>query len=210
MKRGLLKLDSGSDAVIRYNHGIGSQGSGAKGGIRVSKEGYRYRVIPMDDHQSAPMKPSHPLNNAQMRIGKPDQQSLGDFAAQFDALKKTANKMAKGRIPDGFKGRAWVANSDPLNKQYANIKFGDGSSERVNLGRNFNQHHEGLSNFRAPKENGGKGSRSAYVTFRVVSEKQADKWWNPGFAGVHALDDVQKWTEDTFANMVDAIFSNAG
>ena len=54
--------------------------------------------------------------------------------------------------------------------------------------------------------------KSAYMTFRIVSEnpKFGSKWWNPGFKGVHIMEDVQRWTEEAFSRMVEEIFSKIG
>ena len=206
MKPGLLGLNSGTN----------------KPGVKTSKKGYKYRVIPFDQSGGAAKKDS-PLHNTIMQkdrspdalLGDPGrtgkETKMGDFATQFNALKKRANDIAKHVLPQDFKGRAWTIEKDNFNSQKANVRFGNGQTMKMNMGQKIHENLFGLTNVRAPKEHGGKGVRSAYMTFRVVSENpaQAGKWWHPGFQGVHIIPDVQKWTEETFATIAEAIFRKA-
>lgn len=211
LKPGLLGLNSG----------------GTKKGVKISKKGYKYRVIPFTP-EGAPAKASHPQHNSIMQHDRTPDSAMGDpgrgpgssnpsqatkqgdFSSQFNALKKSGNKVAAG-LPTNFRGRAWSVEAHPTDSKMANIRTSNGNVKSVNMGRDVHPNLIGMSNMRAPADTGGSKVRSAYVTFRVVSENpsQAGKWWNPGYVGAHIMPDVQRWTEDTFSNMADAIFRKA-
>jgi hypothetical protein len=64
--------------------------------------------------------------------------------------------------------------------------------------------------YEVKNRNGGTTMKSAYMTFRIVSEdpKYAQKWIHPGFAGIHAFKDVQRWAEDTLDRMITEIIKD--
>lgn len=50
-----------------------------------------------------------------------------------------------------------------------------------------------------------KAIQSTYVTFRRVSNNSdPDSWWHPGFVGVQAVDDVERFAEETFGKVIRA------
>lgn len=197
--------------LLHLNRGFSDLPQDVKGKIKMSKSGYRYRAIPMEPNGAA-ANPDHPLHNAQMRIGKPDQTTMGAFGAEFNALKKWANAVSKASGDRGVTGKAWTISRDPMNRHTAVATLASGQQFKKNMGRDWSEHLEGLTNIRAQHESNPNKVRSAYMTFRVVSEdpRYAGKWIHPGFAGAHILQDVQRWTEEAFSRMVDELFRKAG
>ena len=55
----------------------------------------------------------------------------------------------------------------------------------------------------------GNQVKTAYMTFRIVSEDpaHAHKWIHPGFQGVHAFREVEKWAESELDRMITDILS---
>jgi len=191
-----------------------------KNAKKRSKRGYRYRAIPMEQ-SGAPAKSAHPLNSRPVQfIGRNENGQMklpmgsttqGSLSSDFNALKKLGNRFAKDNLPQNFTGKAWTASQDPLNKNTAVFNLGNGQQFRANLNRPFNPMMAGLTNVRAQHENSPNKVRSAYITFRMVSEdpKHKGKWIHPGYNGAHILPDVQKFTEESFSRMVEAIFKDA-
>lgn len=177
----------------------------SKGGIRVSKDGYKYRAIPFEQ-TSAPKNESHPQNQRKTQIGQAGESTMGAQSAIFDAIKKVGNSFSKqmGQSNDGTR---WSFSKNEFNSHVGNFTMADGSQKTANFGRPISKNMDGLKHV-ASKSASGK-VKSAYMTFRIVSEnpKSASKFWHPGFKGVHILEDVQRWTEEAFSRMVEEIFS---
>lgn len=55
----------------------------------------------------------------------------------------------------------------------------------------------------------GKATQSTYVTFRRASDKSdPSSWWHSGFAGVHAMDTVTSFAQETFSKMISNFLKN--
>lgn len=215
-----VRLDASAAHIEKGYNSYDMKPGLLKNAKKRSKQGYRYRAIPMEQ-SSAPAKSSHPLHNRPVQYqGRVENGQMklpmgattqGSLSADFDALKKIGNRFAKGSLPSNFTGKAWTATPDPLNRNNAIFTMGNGQQYKANLGRAFNPMMSGLSNMRAPHESKPNKVRSAYLTFRMVSEnpKQKNKWIHPGYNGAHILEQVQRWTEDNFAKMVESVLRDA-
>jgi len=231
----VVRLDA-SAAHIEEGYGrydmkpglLGLNSSGPKPGVKTSKMGYKYRSIPFDN-SDAPGRKNHPLHNTVIQkdrvpdnfLGDPgrgpgsvnpsQQSTMGEQAGFMSAIKKAGNKFA-GQTPQDFRGKAWSFQQNENNKHEGFINTWDGRQQRINLGRPIPANLNNLMNLRAPHENGGNKVRSAYVTFRTVSENptQKGKWWHPGYEGAKIFPDLQRWTEDNFARMAEAVLRNVG
>lgn len=183
---------------------------GKKNGIRVSKEGYRYRAIAFE-HGQAPAADSHPLNKAPVQIGKPNQTTMGNMAGDLKTLIKQAGwkNTAKDASGNAIMGKVGTIKINPLNTMKAIRTDSDGNKHLMDLKKPLDSRQVGITKFQFQV---GKQVKSAYMTFRMVSENpsQQSKWWHPGYTGAKILDDVQRWTEEAFGRMVEDIFQKAG
>jgi hypothetical protein len=70
------------------------------------------------------------------------------------------------------------------------------------------KHLKGLTRVREFKQGSGKPSSSAYLTFRVASEKQdaSSMWKNPGYAGVKIFPDLERWVDQQLDSIVADVF----
>lgn len=203
MKKGLLHLGKS----IPMN---------AKGepAIKVSKAGYRYRAIPFDKNMSA-AKSDHRMHN------RPE----GTFGPNMiDRMRPTTTGESTKGIRDQAKaggydgvtkhnngnpviGKVASARPNPNNKHQIFIKDHETGQEKVHtVGRETHPNSQGWLKYQwlQKNRNGGTTVKSAYMTFRIVSENpaQAHKWIHPGFRGIHAFEDVQKWAENALDRMV--------
>jgi hypothetical protein len=191
----------------------------AKGKIKVSKAGYRYRAIPFDHNMSA-AKPNHPLHNTIQGTYGP---------SMSDRLQGTTTGQTTRGIRDAFKasgmggvtkdprtgipiiGPIGTVKPHPENKNQIIFKSPNGEERTHTVGRELHSNVMGARKYQyeVKNRNGGTTVKSAYMTFRIVSEdpKHAHKWIHPGFKGVRIFPDVQKWAESTLDRMITEIIS---
>lgn len=193
---------------------------GAKGGVRTSKDGYRYRAIPMDQ-KIAPANPEHPLHDSVVSKGKANQQTMGSLAAD---LKHTLKRTGLGGISKGSDGKPLMGKIGSVtpgkNPGEVNVSMTQGNSFSADMGKSLggstnelNPMLSGITKFQYAQKNrnGSTTVKAAYMTFRIVSNnpKYAGKWIHPGFAGVKAFDQVHVWAEHRFEQILNEIFQNA-
>lgn len=209
MKPGLLHL--GKDIPMN------ASGNPA---IKISKKGYRYRAIPIDQNQSA-AKSNHPLHNVTQGTLGPNMQ---------DRLRPSTFGGTGKDSRDGFKSGSYggittdkgvprlgiIASMrpNPNNKNQVFIKDHSTGEERSHtVGRELHPNAFGTKyQYEQKNRKGGTTVKSAYVSFRIVSENpdQAHKWIHPGFRGIHAFPEVQAWAERTLEKRILELISGQG
>lgn len=142
---------------------------------KVSKEGYRYKVIPLRQRtDTAAVQPSSNAKSLALRI-----QEVIDNR-KFKRVKSSVDqKTGKMTTVDRYTGSA----AHPFLKGLTRVR--EYQSAR---------HWE--------------PSSSAYLTFRVVSEKQIGKgkWNHPGFQGANVFPDIERWADSQLDNILKDIF----
>lgn len=144
---------------------------------KVSKEGYRYNVIPFSHSGKSSSDMSH-------------QQ------AQLAAVVKTElKKRGLDRIIKDEHGK-------PLSGKVATVHIGGAPWSRHNTPL-----LSGLSIYQKVTTNDETGKTSVrrdIMTFRTVSEKQAGtgKWFNKGYSGIHVFDKVEKQVDEAWNKMI--------
>lgn len=66
---------------------------------------------------------------------------------------------------------------------------------------------DGITKYQKIYKNESTGKQtvqSVYMTFRTVSEN-ADSWRHPGFGGLHAFDEAEKWIDEQIDNIINAL-----
>ena len=190
------------------------KGADGKDKIKVSKAGYRYRAIPFDQNQSA-AKPNHPLHNNIEGTFGPSMVDRLRSNTTGNTVKGTMNEFKAGGYGGLSKdskgnmilGKVASARPNPNNRNSVFIKDATTGIERshtVGSERHPNSMGATKYQYEVKNRNGGTTVKSAYVTFRIVSENpsQAGKWIHPGFKGIHAFQDVHRWAEDTLEKML--------
>lgn len=211
MKPGLLHLTKSFKDLPKT---MKTGKDGKVGGIRMSKDGYRYRAIAFDKNPSAKTKTggslAADLSSALKRAGlnkttldRSGMPVIGKVATIGQFNKQGPNGSEQGYKLTGHNG-ADIGTPDS--------QFGGQNAREIRKTKKWtgmDPRNAGVTKYQYEDDKGN--VKSAYLTFRMVSEnpKYASKWWHPGFKGVHILEDVQRWTEDVFAKMVDEIFSKA-
>jgi hypothetical protein len=203
MKKGLLKLGQGIDT-----------NSSKKGGIRVSKDGFRYRVIPFD-HNPAAANSSHPQYNQPVQIGQAVEGTMGADAKQRKEIFAKSGFSKPVSPPDSLaKGPLIVATikKDPLNTNRAIVEnHVSGTNSLVNLSSPLIARNVGAqkSESEQKKRDGTSSVRSSSMTFRVVSEKSSG-WIHPGYAGAKIFVEIEKWVDGAFPKVIEDILRKAG
>lgn len=85
------------------------------------------------------------------------------------------------------------ASGKPLEGRVASVKKVDGFPQL-----------DGIAKYQKIYKNESTGKetvQSIYMTFRTVSEN-GDSWRHPGFAGLHAFDEAEKWVEEQIDNII--------
>jgi hypothetical protein len=217
MKPGLLKTGNvhgvNPDQLGDYNKAIGANANGTKGGIRVSKDGYRYRAIPFD-HSASVAAPTHPLHDAVVQKGQDTQQTMGSLAADMkQMIKRTRlNGITKDANGNPIIGKVASVTPHGGSRNQVKVRMADGTERVTSLGQSLggsdiqiNPLLSGLTKYQYEERlrNGGTRVRTAYMTFRMVSEKQQGKWIHPGFDGAKVFPDLQQWAESEMVKMIE-------
>ena len=205
MKKGLLHL--GKEIPV---------GADGKPKIKVSKAGYRYRAIPFD-HSAAPAASNHPMHNniqgtfGPAMSGRNPATTTGQGSKGLKALIKGVpgwKGTTKDQLGNPIIGKVGTLSPHPENKN-AMLYKATGSTDgprSIPMGQGFHQNVQGISKYQyqVKNRNGGTTIKSAYTSFRIVSEdpKHAHKWIHPGFHGIRIFGEVQRWAEDVLARKV--------
>lgn len=206
MKAGLLKTSKG------YSDLPPGKG-GSRGGVKMSKKGYRYRSIPFEQNQAA-SKSGHPQNQQpvqahQTSLGNVAPMAYGDLMSAAKDLTKRANKITSANGVGGT-GKVWTIQQNPLNTMQAIVKDKAGNQTTLDLKAPMDSRLKGMMrvDYEVEKRGGGKMNKSQYVTFRTVSEnpKQKGKWIHPGFAGAKVFPDLEIWAENQLTKLMEEAF----
>jgi hypothetical protein len=205
-------LETGYEAFNMIAHGL-TKGPKSK----VSKEGYRYVVVPFQNKKNAP--PGTPAGDRQIQQTKTVSErgwSAGSstnsgvapavgihsgtsLAAGIQELEKKSglSKM----VPD-VTGRVGTWNSHPANTNKAIFTNASGHQDVVDLDGPFNPLFEGLMKF---QNKTGKRMQGSYLTFRVASENpnSRGKWNHPGFQGAKIFPELEGWAMQQLQKLVD-------
>lgn len=117
---------------------------------------------------------------------------VADLAAAIRKIEVTNKNGRKQKLTQIFKDGA----KKPLQGRVASVKEVDGFPNLA-----------GLTKYQRVYKNETTGKetvQSVYMTFRTVSE--TGKTWNhPGFAGLKAFDEAEKWIEQEFENIINSL-----
>ena len=189
--------------------------------IKTSKKGYRYRSIPIDHNQAA-AKSNHPLANVPQGTVGPNVQGrlrpstyMGTERGTRDGFKSGSfGGTTKDRLGAPILGKVATMRPNPNNKNQVFIKDHTTGVERAHtVGRELHPNSYATKfQYEQKNRNGGTTVKSAYVSFRIVSEDpaHADKWIHPGFRGIHAFPEVQAWAERTLEKRILELISGQG
>lgn len=74
------------------------------------------------------------------------------------------------------------------------------------------EHKSGIyENMSRVRKKYDKATQSQYMTFRRVSDKSdPDSWWHPGFQGINAVDEAEKFATETFNKVFSYNIKNMG
>lgn len=210
--------------------------------VRTSKEGYRYAYVPMDQsgtgkgagrqNPDSQVQIQNPISknssgNLQRDMGPGARglQSRGD-------LKNSLNIMINR---GGLKGITKDGSGNPILGKVATMRsttsgnmrvdmFNNGSksnSRDVNLGTAMGGTQNEVDpllngavkyQYEQKTKNGKTQVKSAYMTFRIVSENPNAKgqWKHPGFIGARIFPDLENWAEQALSKMVEELFQTTG
>jgi hypothetical protein len=221
MKKGMLD----SKAVVKTGKNAG------KPWVRISKDGFKYAIVPMDqsgtgngagmNSPDSQVQIQNPVTMGQNGIlgrsngpGAVGTQSRGDLKADMDHMIKRANKVGFKNAPSGTR-LVGGANPNEMTMVQPGQKVSDGTP--FNLGKSMggrsiegNPLLNGLvkNEFQQKQKNGKTVTKSAYMTYRVVSEKSKG-WIHPGFWGARIFPDLEQWASQALPRMIEDILRSA-
>lgn len=111
------------------------------------------------------------------------------------AIRKLTARNLSGR-DQRFTSIFKTAAGDPLSGRVASVKKVKGFPEL-----------EGITKYQKVYKNESTGKQtvqSVYMTFRTISE-HGPSWRHPGFEGIHAFDEAEKWVEQQIDNIINAL-----
>jgi hypothetical protein len=178
--------------------------------VRIGKDGHRYAAVPFE-HNEAAAKSGHPDFDQKVRIGQPGETTKGNLARDLKQLRETFGDSGITRGPDGQavqgKTATWVK-SDMGPQWSFRDAFGNASTRTVQADPMLS----GLTKFQyqVDKRGGGKVDKSAFLTWRIASEKHPDKFVHPGYRGAKVFPDLLEWTNNTLAARITELFQQQG
>jgi hypothetical protein len=187
--------------------------------IKVSKSGFRYRAIPFD-HSQAPANDEHPLHNAVVQKGQEQQTTMGSLADDLKMVLKQTGLNKTSRDANGNPIIGKVATVTP-GKGFGDVivkRFGPGGGStktdldvvgETSIPNILDPRLAGLTKYQFQPQ-GSKKVRTAYVTFRIVSEKQTGKWIHPGIDGARIFPDLAQWAERTLVEEIEKYLRDSG
>jgi len=136
---------------------------------KISKEGFKYLIIPMKKMKGYQPNPNTKSFLIQKKID--------------EALKKPSyGAMRSKTMNDGqvHSMEELITNDPDLKGMYRSRRFKIEDGKQVQIA-------------------------SQFVMFRVMSEKQTNKWWHPGIQGKHILEQTQSWADYNLPKLIDDI-----
>lgn len=119
--------------------------------------------------------------------------AAGDLAKSIQAMTATNARGRKQKITSVFKDAGGL----PI-------------EGKVAIGRSDNPNLDGLVKYQKVYENPTSGKKTAqgiYVNYRTISENGND-WIHPGFTGIHAWDEAEKYVEQQINQILRTILGN--
>lgn len=220
MKPGLLN----SKAIVKSGKNAGQPW------VRRSKDGFRYAIVPMDQSgggrgagkqsPDSQIQQQNPVTrgtsgNLQRDGGKPEGlQTRGDLMSDMKSMigKAGLRGITKDASGAPILGKVATVRANPSNPNSMTVNVTGQQSRTASMGTSLggrpNQVNPLLNGlvkyqYEVKKRDGGTMVKSAYMTFRVVSEKQKSKWIHPGFMGVKIFDDLESWAQLTLPKLVE-------
>jgi hypothetical protein len=221
MKPGMLN----SNAIVQSGKNAG------KKWVRTSKDGYKYAIVPMDQSNTgsgagmnspdSQVQIQNPVTNGPGGLSRQGgvasgTQTRGDLKRDMNHMIKRAGAAFKN-APSGTRLVGNPGNANEMKMVEPGQSMKDGMS--FNLGKSLggssipvNPLLNGLvkKTFEQKQKNGKTVTKSAYMTYRIVSEKQTGKWIHPGFSGAKIFPDLEQWAATALEKMVQEILQNAG
>lgn len=207
-------LETGYDAYNMIAHGL-TRGPKSK----VSKDGYRYVVVPFQNSKGAAA--GTPAGDRQIQhkqtvtergwslgasnnAGVAPPQGLHSGASLSAGIAELEKKSGLGKNIPGVTGKVGTWTSHPANMNRAIFTDRYGNQDVVDLDGPFNPLLNGLMKF---QNKVGKTTRGSFVTFRVASEnpKAKGKWNHPGFQGAKIFPELEDWAMQQLQKLVDEI-----
>jgi len=184
-------LENGASAFDMHEGMLGS------GKAKVSKDGNRYRAIPM--RQQTP-------GTVGVGGGKPMDRAYAGHPMGEKAAAKLGRKIHKKSMELGRPGET-IPNSD--GKKYG--KYGErlkaglapilrAHEDKVTIGGVERVRTPHATDIFAGMHHGTRKNHGQHQTFRIISDAEPDKWLHPGLPGVHIADDVQRHIEKHVEN----------
>jgi hypothetical protein len=173
--------------------------------VQIGKDGNKYAAVPFE-HGEAAAKSSHPEHDSPVRIGQPEQTTKGDLASDLKALREAFGDegitMGPGGQPVQGKVATWTKSKSGPQWSFKDV-LGNSSTKSMEA----NPMLSGLTKiqYEVPKRKGGNMTKSAFLTWRIVSSK-SNKWIHPGYGGVHAFPEVHAWASDALVRRVTELF----
>lgn len=168
-----------------------------KNAKKISKQGFKYRSIPMEKKSTGKGKAGT---------------TTGDMLNDLKRLRgvfgdKGTTKDANGKP---ILGKTLSFNRDQVGrwsmKNYGTGEVTDKGQVAMSEGSGYGKHLEGVVKYQYQTKSGG--VRSQFITFRTVSEnpKYKDKWIHKGFGGIHLFRDLEDFAYRTLEQKLREIF----
>lgn len=169
-----------------------------KRATKVSKEGYKYRSIPMQ--QGGP-------GSGRIKQGS----TRGDMLSDLKRLRKVFGDKGVTTSPDGtpVKGKVFSITRDDVGRWNLKPNKGSGLEPKSEGQMQASKNLSGVTKYQYQEKlkNGGFRTKTAFITYRTVSAnpKYSDKWRHPGFAGAKIFPELEKWAMDQISKRMDEI-----
>ena len=181
------RVERGLDPYDMHETLLRNTRSGTAAGVKISKDGFRYRAIPFRHGSAgsagrvgAPMGSAYgPHGDDSRAIGGPEgTMSLHAAVALGKSVHAAAKQLKPGqRLPAGT-GQAPKLHERHTTDIYAGM-------QRV-------------------RHTYAKATQSSYKTFRMISERVPEKWHHPGIEARDLSDQVGMWIRDNAAKFIQA------
>lgn len=140
---------------------------------KVSKKGVRYNTIPFKQ-----ASPGAATNLREQLMGEQMKQALKSGISRLTRQKTDLNKIQKGADGKPLRGNVGKISKNPI----------------------IHPHLQGLTRYQ--KQYGG-ATQAQSMTFRTVTSKSDPaSWWHPGYDGVHAFREMEKYVNDEFNRLI--------
>jgi len=219
LNKDVAHIEEGYSSFDMIKAGLAS-GKNAK----RSKEGFNYIHIPLE-HKQGPASSQSPLHSNPVQSGQAFETTKGDLAKDLKRLKGVfgVGQMGTFNYPSGAPvlGQVWKMSKDAFTPTWTmkNV-FGDQISTQITGGKAIHKNLVGLTGIQYQD---GKGVKTAYLTWRTVSEKTLNQWtqtkagkkgqmrqgtWiHPGYSGAKIFPELEQWAIDQLNRELKRIFS---